>query len=73
MSDVKKETSSPTAKVMTVAELAEKNRKDQSWKKEPWIGEDGFEYRRQRVDNGDGTFKSIDVRIGRKPKIEPVK
>ena len=73
MSDEKKETPSPTAKVMTVAELAAKNRKDQSWRKESWIGEDGFEYRRQRVDNGDGTFKSIDVRIGRKPKIEPVK
>lgn len=74
MSDEKKDTTtapSVPAKQLTKKKLIEQQRKDTSWKREPWIGDDGFEYRRQRVQNSDGTFKVFDVRVGQKPIIEP--
>lgn len=55
---------------LTVKELIAKEKADQSWKREPWVGEDGYEYRRQRVQNDDGTFKVFDVRVGIAPRFK---
>jgi len=57
---------------MTVKQLAEQQKADTSWKKEPWINpKDGFEYRRQRVQNPDGTYTHFDVRVGKSPRVKP--
>ncbi len=59
------------AKNPTVKEVQAKQKSDESWKREPWIGDDGFEYRVQRVQNKDGSFTVLKVRVGRKPRIDP--
>lgn len=56
----------------TVKEFKEEQTKDTSWKEEPWIDpKDGFEYRKNRIDNGDGTFSFVNVRIGKEPLVQP--
>ena len=51
----------------TVESFKAEQAADKSWKKEPWIGEDGFEYRAQRVKNSDGTHTVFNVRVGANP------
>ena len=57
-------------KELTVKQFKKDQKEDTSWKKEPWIGKDGFEYRANRVQNEDGTYSVINVRIGTYP-IKP--
>lgn len=55
----------------TVEEVLESQKNDNSWKVKPWVGEDGYEYRKNRVKNKDGTYTIFEVRIGKKPLVEP--
>lgn len=57
--------------VTTVKEFKENQKNDVSWKKPAWIGEDGFEYRLNRVKLEDGTYKIITVKIGSEPIAPP--
>jgi len=52
----------------TLEEVIEKEKKDTTWKKPPAISrEDGFLYRTNRVQNPNGTFTIIKVRVGDEP------
>lgn len=55
---------------VTVKQAQEEMKNDKSWKKEPWIGEDGFQYRRNRVLNADGSYTEFDVKVGKKPFVK---
>jgi len=57
--------------VTTVKEFKESQKNDTSWKKPAWIGDDGYEYRVNRVKQEDGTYKVINVRIGGEPIAPP--
>lgn len=56
----------------TLDEVIEKQKNDTSWKKPAWVNQkDGYLYRRNRVKNANGTYTEFDVRVGKKPIIEP--
>lgn len=57
----------------TVKEVLTEQKNDKSWKREPWVGDDGYQYRRNRVKNADGTYTVFDVRIGDGPLVKPKK
>lgn len=58
-------------KPVTVKEFTEAQKNDTSWKRDPWIGPDGYQYRANRVKMPDGTYKVIEVRIGSAPIAPP--
>lgn len=58
-------------KPVTVKQALQNQKNDTSWKKEPWVGDDGFQYRTNRVKNPDGTYTTFNVRVGSKPIVEP--
>lgn len=62
-----------TEKNPTVKEVLETQKKDISWKREPWVGDDGFIYRVNRVKNKDGTYTVFNVRVGDGPLVKPIK
>lgn len=70
MSEETRQANTSNKTPVTVKELIAKEKADQSWKREPWVGEDGYEYRRQRVQKEDGTFQVFDVRVGIAPKFK---
>lgn len=70
MSD-KTETSATAIKATeTLQARYEREKKDQSWKRPEEIGEDGYVYRTQRVENEDKTFTIIRVRVGKEPRYK---
>lgn len=69
MTDEKK----PEQKQPTVKQVLEDQKNDTSWKREPWVGDDGFQYRKNRVKNKDGTYTVFNVKVGEAPLIKPKK
>ena len=54
----------------TVDARYQREKKDQSWKRPEEIGEDGYIYRTQRVENENKTFSIIRVRVGALPRYK---
>lgn len=69
MSDEKK----PEQKQPTVKEVLEEQKNDTSWKCDPWVGPDGFQYRKNRVKNKDGSYTIFTVKVGEAPLVKPKK
>lgn len=57
----------------TVKDVLKKQKEDVSWKCEPWVGPDGYQYRKNRVRLKNGTYKVITVKVGSVPIVEPEK
>lgn len=55
----------------TVKEVLQKQEADKTWKEEPWVGGDGFVYRKNRVKNADGSYTEFEVRVGEAPIVPP--
>ena len=60
-------------KQTTVKQALQDQANDKTWHKEPWVGDDGFQYRMNRVKNPDGTYTTFPVRVGLSPIVPPKK